>query len=107
VVVNRWNSEHDKNGEGHKGLDWFRPLESKTLHLVSGLNGALGRHIWPAGYGLHSRSMDPRWGRLKIRKVVFCDYWEILAICGPTSAAEPRPNEESCTISLADPPESG
>jgi hypothetical protein len=34
VVVHRWNSEHGENGEGLKGLDWFRPLESKTLHPV-------------------------------------------------------------------------
>jgi hypothetical protein len=36
VVVHRWNSEYSENGEGHKGLDWFRPPESKTLRLVCG-----------------------------------------------------------------------
>jgi hypothetical protein len=34
VVVRRENSEHGENGERHKGLDWFRHPESKTLHLV-------------------------------------------------------------------------
>jgi hypothetical protein len=34
VVVHEWNSEHGENGEGHKGLDWFRPPESKTLRPV-------------------------------------------------------------------------
>jgi hypothetical protein len=28
------NSEHSKSGEGHRGLDWFKPPESKTLRLV-------------------------------------------------------------------------
>jgi hypothetical protein len=50
-----WNSELSENGEGHKGLDWFMPLKSKTLRLVWGgnmrgrdvpSNGALGRLIW-------------------------------------------------------------
>jgi hypothetical protein len=36
MVVRRENSEHDENGERHKGLDWFRPLESKTLRPVCG-----------------------------------------------------------------------
>jgi hypothetical protein len=36
VVVHELNSEHSENGEGHKGLDWFRPLESKTLRPVCG-----------------------------------------------------------------------
>jgi hypothetical protein len=43
---------------GHKGLDWFKPPESKTyVQYVVGLgvnggfplNGALGRLIWPVG----------------------------------------------------------
>jgi hypothetical protein len=29
-----WNSDHGENGDGHKGLDWFMPSESETLHLV-------------------------------------------------------------------------
>jgi hypothetical protein len=28
------NLEHGKNGEGHKGLDWFRTPESKILRPV-------------------------------------------------------------------------
>jgi hypothetical protein len=36
VVIRRENSEHGGNDKGHKGLDWFRPLESKTLRLVCG-----------------------------------------------------------------------
>jgi hypothetical protein len=36
VVVCRENLKHSKNGERHKGLDWFRPPESKTLRLVCG-----------------------------------------------------------------------
>jgi hypothetical protein len=36
VVVHIWNPEYGENGEGRKGLDWFRLLESKTLHLVCG-----------------------------------------------------------------------
>jgi hypothetical protein len=31
-----WNSEHGKDGDGHKGLDWFRPPESETLRPVWG-----------------------------------------------------------------------
>jgi hypothetical protein len=40
---------------GYKGLDWFRPPESKTYAVglcVNGevpSNGALSRLIWPAG----------------------------------------------------------
>jgi hypothetical protein len=58
VVVHRRNSEYDENGEGHKGLDWFRPPESKTLRPVCGgimrngevsSNGALGHLIWSTG----------------------------------------------------------
>jgi hypothetical protein len=59
VVVRRANSEHGENGERHKGLDWSRPPESKTLHPVCGgimresgqvpSNGALGHHIWSTG----------------------------------------------------------
>jgi hypothetical protein len=58
VVVRRENSEHGENGERHKGLDWFRPPESKpyvqyAVELcVKGevpSNGALRRLIWPAG----------------------------------------------------------
>jgi hypothetical protein len=49
-----WNSEHGKNGDGHKGLDWFVPLENETQHIVWGgtlrerevpSNGALDRLI--------------------------------------------------------------
>jgi hypothetical protein len=29
MVVHRGDSEHSENGERHKGLDWFRPPESK------------------------------------------------------------------------------
>jgi hypothetical protein len=36
VVVRKENSEHGENGKRHKGLDWFRPLESKTLRPVCG-----------------------------------------------------------------------
>jgi hypothetical protein len=36
VVVHRENSKHGENGERHKGLDWFRPPESKTLHPLCG-----------------------------------------------------------------------
>jgi hypothetical protein len=36
VLVRGWNSEHGEDGKSHKGLDWFRPPESKTLHPVCG-----------------------------------------------------------------------
>jgi hypothetical protein len=36
VVARRETSEHDENGERHKGLDWFRPPESKTLRPICG-----------------------------------------------------------------------
>jgi hypothetical protein len=36
VGVHRENSKHGENGKGHEGLDWFRPLESKTLRPVCG-----------------------------------------------------------------------
>jgi hypothetical protein len=36
VIVRRENSEHDENGERHKGLDGFGPPEIKTLRLVCG-----------------------------------------------------------------------
>jgi hypothetical protein len=36
VVVRGRNSEHDENGNGHEGLDWFRPPESKTLRPLCG-----------------------------------------------------------------------
>jgi hypothetical protein len=58
VVVHLWNSEHDENSDGHKGLDWIGPPESETLRPVWGeimrgrevpLNGALGRLIWSTG----------------------------------------------------------
>jgi hypothetical protein len=34
VVVLGSNSKLGENGEDTKGLDWFRPPESKTLRLV-------------------------------------------------------------------------
>jgi hypothetical protein len=55
VLVHVWNSEHDKNGNEHKGLDWFGPPESETLHPVWGgimsgrevsSNRALDHLIW-------------------------------------------------------------
>jgi hypothetical protein len=36
VEFRRGNSECSENGEGHKGLDWFKPPESKTLRPVCG-----------------------------------------------------------------------
>jgi hypothetical protein len=36
VVVCRENSEHGENGEDTRGLDWFRPPESKTLRPACG-----------------------------------------------------------------------
>jgi hypothetical protein len=36
VVVHGENLEYGENGEGHKGLDGFRPSESKTLRPVCG-----------------------------------------------------------------------
>jgi hypothetical protein len=36
VVVRRENSEYGENGKRHKGLDWFRPPESKTQRPVYG-----------------------------------------------------------------------
>jgi hypothetical protein len=53
-----WNSKHGKNGDEHKGLDWFGPPESETLRPAWGgimrrrevpSNGALGRLIWSTG----------------------------------------------------------
>jgi hypothetical protein len=53
-----WNSEHSKNGDGHKGLDWSGSLKSETLRSVWGgimcereipSNGALVRLIWSTG----------------------------------------------------------
>jgi hypothetical protein len=50
-----WNSEHEKNADEHKGLEWFGPPESETLRPVWGgiahrrevpKNGAPGRLIW-------------------------------------------------------------
>jgi hypothetical protein len=58
VVVHMWNSEHDKNGDEHKGLDWVKSPESETLRPVWGgimsgsevsSNGALGHLIWSTG----------------------------------------------------------
>jgi hypothetical protein len=74
-----WNSEHGKNVNGHKGLDWFGPPESETLRLVWGgimcggevpSNGVLRRLIWSTSYGFHSRSVDPHRGRLQNRKAI-------------------------------------
>jgi hypothetical protein len=42
VVVCKENSEHGENGKRHKGLDWFRPLESKPYVQYAvklGVNG--------------------------------------------------------------------
>jgi hypothetical protein len=51
------NSEHGKNGNGHRGLDWFRPPERNPTSSVLGLcergvvpsNRGLGCVIWTAG----------------------------------------------------------
>jgi hypothetical protein len=51
--------------------------------------------------------MDPHRGQLQNRKVILHDYRVNPAICKPIGGAEPRPGEESCTASLADPPRSG
>jgi hypothetical protein len=34
VIVHRENLEHGENGERHKGLDYFRPPEIKTLRPI-------------------------------------------------------------------------
>jgi hypothetical protein len=47
VVVHRWNSELGENGNGHEGLDWFRPLESKP-YVQFGI-GIMWREICPQG----------------------------------------------------------
>jgi hypothetical protein len=36
-----------RDGNGHEGLDWFRPLESKTLRPVC--IGIMWREIYPRG----------------------------------------------------------
>jgi hypothetical protein len=102
VVVHRWNSEYGENGEGHKGLDWFRPPESKTLRPVcGGIMREWGSPLeWSSrppymvnGLGLHSRSMDPHRHRLQIRKAILCDYRVNPAIRGSTGGAKPRPRK--------------
>jgi hypothetical protein len=40
-----WNSEHGKNGNEHRGLDWFEPPESETLcpvwsEIMSGMEAS-------------------------------------------------------------------
>jgi hypothetical protein len=51
--------------------------------------------------------VDPRRGRLQVRKVSFCDYREDLAILGPIGGATPRSRREACATSPAGLPESG
>jgi hypothetical protein len=115
VVVHRENSEHDENGERHKGLYWFRPPESKTLRPVcGGIRCELGSPLeWSSRppymaseLGLPFKVDGPSSGRLQIRKGSFRDYREDPAIHGPTGGAEPRSRQESCATSQEGLPES-
>jgi hypothetical protein len=55
-----WNSEHGKNDNGHKGLDWFTPHESETLRLVWG--GIMrGRGVPSNGAQRTRASIRGRW----------------------------------------------
>jgi hypothetical protein len=68
------------------------------------LNGALGRLIRSAGWGFHSRSVDPHRGRLHIRKVTFRDYMADPTIRGPTGGAARGPRGEARATSPVDLP---
>jgi hypothetical protein len=112
VVVRRENSEYGKNDERHKGLDWFRPPESKTLRPVcceimrewrSPLEWSSRPTYMASGLGL----VDPHRGQLQIRKVIFCDYMVNPATRGPTGGTAPRPRGEACATSPTGLPESG
>jgi hypothetical protein len=116
VVVHRENSEYDENGERHKGLDWFKPPESKTLHLVcdeirhewgSPLKWSSKPPYMASELGLPFEVMDPHQGWLQISKVIFRDYWTDPAIYEPVGGAAPRPRGEACATSLAGLPGSG
>jgi hypothetical protein len=76
--------------------EWGSPLEWSSSRL-----------IWPAGEGFHSRSVDPHWGQLQIRKVSFRDYRKDPAILRPTGGAAPWSRGETCATSPAGLPEFG